>query len=142
MGLRQAADEREEFQVGLVMEKYHRFFQDAPAIYMVFQYLWHTESSLEGLLLDGYGGINYSDSGLQGRKISLTSGVDVTDDPSATSGSGQAFVPGISEGANYVVLAALQPSNAYIFEYTSRRYSTCRAVCWCSRRCSGSRRAT
>lgn len=142
MGLRQAADEREEFQVGLVMEKYQRFFQDAPAIYMVFQYLWHTESSLEGLLLDGYGGINYSDSGLQGRKISLTSGVDVTDDPSATSGSGQAFVPGISEGANYVVRAALQPSNAYIFEYTSQRYSTCRAVCWCSRRCSGSRRAT
>lgn len=116
IGLRQAPDRRDEVQIGLVMEKYQRFSQSMPATYMVFQYLWQKESSLEGLLLDGYGSKNYSDSELQGRKISLTNNVPVIDNPNAT--SGREFTPGIDAGANYVVLAALQPSDAYIFEYS------------------------
>jgi len=116
IGLAQAPDRREEYQVGLVMEKYQRFSQSMPATYMVFQYLWQKESSLEGLLLDGYGSKAYSDTALQGRKIQLTNNVPVSGNPFAR--TGKEFTPGISEGANYVVLAALQPSNAYIFEYS------------------------
>ncbi len=116
IGLAQAPDRRSEVQVGLVMEKYQRFSQSFPATYMVFQYLWQKESSLEGLLLDGYGSKTYSDSSLQGHKIQLTNNVPVTDD--RTAHTGKQFTPGISEGANYVVLAALQPTPAYIFEYS------------------------
>ncbi|TDU26844.1 hypothetical protein DFR24_3875 [Panacagrimonas perspica] len=116
IGLAQAPDRREEYQVGLVMEKYQRFSQSMPATYMVFQYLWQKESSLEGLLLDGYGSKAYSDVALQGRAVQLTNNVPVSSNPFAR--TGKEFTPGISEGANYVVLAALQPSNAYIFEYS------------------------
>ncbi|MGQ0620692.1 MAG: DUF1302 family protein [Panacagrimonas sp.] len=113
IALKQAPDRRDEIQIGLVMEKYQRFSQSMPATYMVFQYLWQKESSLEGLLLDGYGSSAYSDSRLQGRKIQLTNNVPVSDNPNQT------FHPGIDAGANYVVLAALQPSDAYIFEYSA-----------------------
>jgi hypothetical protein len=74
---------------------------------MVFQYLWQKNSSLEGLLLDGYGSKGYSNQG-----IKLTSNVPTSNDPN------QRFHPGIDAGANYVVLAALQPTPAYIFEYS------------------------
>tara|TARA_R110000850_G_scaffold70053_5_gene155334 strand:+ start:8239 stop:10380 length:2142 start_codon:yes stop_codon:yes gene_type:complete len=96
---------RDEYQVGLVVEKYHRFSQSLPATYLVFQYLWQKESSLEGLHLSGYGSENFSDQG-----IVLTDTVPTSDNPRIT--------PGISGGANYFVLAALAPSNAYIFEYS------------------------
>ncbi|MGQ0698176.1 MAG: DUF1302 family protein [Panacagrimonas sp.] len=114
IALKQAPDVRDEYQVGLVMEKYQRFSQSMPATYMVFQYLWQKESSLEGLLLDGYGSVTYTDTLVQdrGRKIQLTNNVPVSTNPE------QKFNPGISAGANYVVLAALQPSDAYIFEYS------------------------
>lgn len=102
--LRKEYDERDEVQVGLVMEKYQRFSQSTPATYMVFQYLWQKESDLAGLLLDGYGSENFSDQG-----VKLTSGVPTGPDPKIT--------PGV-DGAHYVVLAALQPTNAYIFEYS------------------------
>jgi hypothetical protein len=105
VGLRKQFDVRDEYQVGLVMEKYHRFSDSIPATYMVFQYLWQKESSLEGLLLDGYGSENFSDQG-----IKLTKGVPTSTNPKIT--------PGISEGANYVVLAALVPGPQYIFEYS------------------------
>lgn len=104
--LRQRYDERDEVQVGLVMEKYHRFSTALPATYMVFQYLWQKEQSLEGLLLDGYGSENYSPGG----QYKLTKGVPTNDDPKIT--------PGVNGGANYVVLAALLPGPQYIFEYS------------------------
>lgn len=113
INLQQAYDKRDEIQIGLVMEKYQRFSQSMPATYMVFQYLWQKESSLEGLLLDGYGSRGWTDSALQGRKIQLTNNVPISDNPD------QKFHPGLDEGANYVVLAALQPSDAYIFEYSA-----------------------
>jgi hypothetical protein len=103
--LRQAYDKRDEWQVGLVMEKYQRFSESFPATYMVFQYLWQKESSLEGLLLDGYGSEQYTNQG-----VKLTHNVPASDHPKLT--------PGIDAGANYVVLAALQPTPAYIFEYS------------------------
>lgn len=103
--LRAAHDIRDEYQVGLVMEKYHRFSQTFPATYMVFQYLWQKESDLAGLLLDGYGSENFSDQG-----VVLNDKVPTSANPT--------LAPGLSEGANYVVLAALQPTPAYIFEYS------------------------
>ena len=104
--LRQRYDERDEVQAGLVMEKYHRFSTALPATYMVFQYLWQKEQSLEGLLLDGYGSENYSPNG----RYKLTKGVPTNDDPKIT--------PGVNGGAHYVVLAALLPGPQYIFEYS------------------------
>lgn len=103
--LRQDYTERDEYQIGLVMEKYHRFSQEFPATYMVFQYLWQKESDLAGLLLDGYGSENFTDQG-----VILNDKVPTSANPTIT--------PGISEGANYVVLAALQPTDAYIWEYS------------------------
>lgn len=99
-------DVRDEYQVGLVMEKYHRFSQSFPATYMVFQYLWQKESDLAGLLLDGYGSENFSDQG-----VVLMEKVPTSASPK--------IAPGLSEGANYVVLAFLQPTPAYIFEYSA-----------------------
>lgn len=104
IGLAKEFDERDEVQVGLVVEKYHRFSPSLPATYMVFQYLWQKESSLEGLLLDGYGSENFSDQG-----VKLTKGVPTSDNPKIT--------PGVN-GANYVVLAGLLPGPQYIFEYS------------------------
>ncbi|MES2681995.1 MAG: DUF1302 family protein [Pseudomonadota bacterium] len=107
LDLRQRYDKRDEIQAGLVVEKYQRFFQSVPATYMVFQYLWQKESSLEGLLLDGYGSENYTRPGTNYR---LTSGVPTNNNPKIT--------PGVSGGANYAVLAFLQPGPQYIFEYS------------------------
>ena len=98
-------DERDEVQVGMVMEKYQRFSTNFPATYLVFQYLWQKESDLAGLLLDGYGSENFSDQG-----VVLDPDVPTSADPDIN--------PGISAGANYLVFAALQPSDAYIFEYS------------------------
>ena len=103
--LTQDYTERDEYQVGLVMEKYQRFSQQFPATYLVFQYLWQKESDLAGLLLDGYGSENFSDQG-----VVLNPNVPTSANPDIT--------PGIDEGANYVVLAALQPTDAYIWEYS------------------------
>lgn len=114
IGLAQEPDRRDEIQIGLVMEKYQRFSQNLPATYMLFQYLHQKESSLEGLLLDGYGSKSYSDSSLQGgRIVKLTNNVPTTDNPDVK------FTPGVDAGANYLVFAALQPSDAYIFEYSA-----------------------
>ncbi|MGQ0700321.1 MAG: DUF1302 family protein [Panacagrimonas sp.] len=98
-------DERDEVQVGMVMEKYQRFSPSFPATYLVFQYLWQKESDLAGLLLDGYGSENFSDQGVR-----LNPKVPTSADPKIN--------PGVNGGANYLVFAALQPSNAYIFEYS------------------------
>lgn len=106
--LSQAHDIRDEYQVGLVVEKYHRFSQSLPAVYMVFQYLWQKESDLAGLLLDGYGSENFNDA--DNPDVVLTPGVPTGPNPTIT--------PGIDEGANYVVLAALQPGQSYVFEYS------------------------
>lgn len=98
-------DKREEYQVGMVLEKYQRFSTEFPATYMVFQYLWQKQSSLEGLLLDGYGSENFSSQG-----VKLTDGVPTNTHPKLT--------PGIKGGANYLVLSAVQPTEAYVFEYS------------------------
>lgn len=96
-------DKREEIQVGFVAEKYQRFSTEFPATYMVFQYLWQKNSDLVGLLLDGYGSENYS---RQGIKL----------DPHVPTSATPKITPGISAGANYVVLAAVQPFPNYIYE--------------------------
>lgn len=101
--LRQGFDKRSEVQVGFVAEKYQRFSTDFPATYMVFQYLWQKESDLVGLLLDGYGSENYSSRGVE-----LDAAVPTSNNPKIT--------PGVSGGANYAVLAALQPFPNYIWE--------------------------
>lgn len=95
-----------EMQVGLVMEKYQRFFTSIPATYMVFQALHQKNSDLAGLLLAGYGSDNYSASG-----IKLNPHVPTSTNPEVA--------PGVRYGANYVVLAALQPTDAYIFEFSA-----------------------
>lgn len=107
--LRQDFDERDEVQVGLVVEKYQRFSQSFPATYMVFQYLWQKESDLAGLLLDGYGSENY---------VSPNNADTVRLNPNVPQSQSPKIAPGLSEGANYVVLAALQPTEAYVFEYS------------------------
>ncbi|WP_295679216.1 DUF1302 family protein [uncultured Nevskia sp.] len=104
--LRQGFDKRSEIQVGFVAEKYQRFSTEIPATYMVFQYLWQKESDLVGLLLDGYGGENYS---RQGIKL----------DPHVPTSTTPKTAPGIKGGANYVVLAALQPFPNYIWELSA-----------------------
>lgn len=103
LDLRQDFEKRDEVQVGLVMEKYQRFSTDFPATYMVFQYLWQKESDLVGFLMDGYGSENFTDQGIRARKE-----VPTSENPK--------IIPGVSGGANYIVLAALQPFPAYIWE--------------------------
>lgn len=98
-------DKRDDMQAGVVVEKYQRFSTSFPATYMVFQYLWQKESDLAGLLLDGYGSENFSDQG-----VVLNPDVPTSADPEIN--------PGINGGAHYVVLAALQPTDAYVFEYS------------------------
>ena len=105
IGLGNDYDIRDEYQFGLVMEKYQRFSQTFPATYMVFQYLWQKESSLEGLLLDGYGSENFSDQGVE-----LTRGVPTKVNPDID--------PGLPGGAHYLVFAALQPTDAYVYEFS------------------------
>ncbi len=99
-------DKREEIQVGFVAEKYQRFSTEFPATYMVFQYLWQKNSDLVGLLLDGYGSENYSRNGI---KL----------DPHVPTSTTPKINPGISAGANYVVLAAVQPFPNYIYELSA-----------------------
>lgn len=98
-------DKRDDVQMGLVMEKYQRFSPNFPATYLVFQYLWQKESDLAGLLLDGYGSENFSDQGIR-----LNRKVPTKADPEIN--------PGVDGGANYLVFAALQPTDAYVFEYS------------------------
>ena len=101
--LRKEFDKRDEIQVGFVAEKYQRFSTEFPATYMVFQYLWQKNSDLVGLLLDGYGSENYSRHGI---KL----------DPHVPTSTTPKINPGISAGANYVVLGAIQPFPNYIYE--------------------------
>lgn len=99
-------DTRNEMQVGLVVEKYQRFFTSIPATYMVFQALHQKNSDLAGLLLSGYGSENYSATG-----VKLSQYVPTSTHPKIN--------PGVRNGANYIVLAALQPTDAYIFEFSA-----------------------
>ncbi len=75
-----------EWTVGVVAEKYQRFSQEFPATYMVAQAMHKTKSDLFGRSLQGYGG---------------------TDTSVAT---------GVGGGSTYVVLAAIQPFPASIYE--------------------------
>jgi hypothetical protein len=98
-------------QIGLVLEKYHRFSETFPATYLVFQYLWQDETDLAGLRIDGYGGEQYSTAG-QG--IQLDKDVPLSDNPRSYKNGG-----GGVDDANYFVFAFLQPTNAYIWEYSA-----------------------
>lgn len=101
----------DDMQIGLVMEKYHRFSDSFPATYLVFQYLWQDETDLAGLRIDGYGGEQYSTAG-QG--IRLDKDVPLRDNPRSFKNGGG----GVND-ANYVVFAFLQPTPAYIWEYSA-----------------------
>lgn len=99
----------DDLQLGLVAEKYQRFSDSFPATYLVFQYLWQKESDLAGLRIDGYGAENYSRSGR-----SLDPDVPASRNPKTFSNGGT----GVNH-ANYVVFAILQPTDAYIWEYSA-----------------------
>lgn len=103
--LRQDFDKQSETQIGLVAEKYQRFSSEFPATYLVLQYLWQQNSDLFGLKLDGYGSENFSDQG-----VKLNKRIPTSSDPKINPGLGS---------ANYVVLAALQPLPAYIWELSA-----------------------
>jgi len=94
-----------EFQLGLVMEKYQRFFNSFPATYMVFQALHQKNEDLVGLLNAGYGSENYSATG-------------VVENRHVPTNLNPRINPGLHGGSNYVVLAALQPTDAYIYEFS------------------------
>ncbi|MBI1238569.1 MAG: DUF1302 family protein [Alphaproteobacteria bacterium] len=47
--------ERDEVAASFVLEKYQRFSEDFPATFLVFQYLYKSDSDLFGRLLDGNG---------------------------------------------------------------------------------------
>jgi hypothetical protein len=104
--LGQGFAKRDEIQIGFVAEKYQRFTNAFPATYLVFQYLWQKSGDLAGLLLDGYGSENYTRSG-------------VVLDPHVPTSANPKINPGIWGGANYVVLAALQPFPNYIYELSA-----------------------
>lgn len=103
--------EVDDLQVGLVMEKYHRFSDSFPATYLVFQYLWQKETDLAGLRIDGYGAEQYS---TQNQGIQLYKDVPLSDNPRSFRNGG-----GGVDHANYAVFAMLQPTNAYIWEYSA-----------------------
>lgn len=99
-----------DLQVGLVAEKYQRFSDSFPATYLVFQYLWSKETDLAGLRIDGYGGEQFS---TQNQGIQLYKDVPVSSNPRSFRNGG-----GGVKSANYAVLAFLQPTNAYIWEFS------------------------
>lgn len=101
----------DDLQIGLVMEKYQRFSSNFPATYLVFQYLWQKETDLAGLRLDGYGAEQYS---TQGQRIQLDKDVPVSDNPRSFRNGGSSV-----DDANYIVLAFLQPTEAYVWEYST-----------------------
>lgn len=106
--VRRRPPEVDDLQVGLVTEKYHRFSQTFPATYLVFQYLWSKETDLIGLRNGGYGAEQYS---IQG--IHLDKDVPVNSNPRSFTNKG-----GGIKHANYAVFAALQPTEAYVWEYS------------------------
>ncbi|HSW12117.1 MAG TPA: DUF1302 family protein [Solimonas sp.] len=76
----------DEYQVSLVVDKWHRFFNDFPGTYIVFEALTKNRSDLVGRLLDGYGG------------------------------SEQKVAPGKGGNANYLVFGFLQPWPNKLYE--------------------------
>jgi hypothetical protein len=101
----------DDLQVGLVAEKYQRFSDSFPATYLVFQYLWQKESDLAGLRIDGYGVQDYSRTN---NPIVLDSRIPTSTNPRSFTNRG-----GGVNHANYAVLAFLQPTDAYIWEYSA-----------------------
>ncbi|AXQ30533.1 hypothetical protein D0B54_18410 [Solimonas sp. K1W22B-7] len=75
-----------ELTVALVMDKWHRFFNEFPGTYIVFQGMHKTKSDLVGRSLKGYGGSEQEQS------------------------------PGQSGGSNYLVMAFLQPFPNQIYQ--------------------------
>lgn len=83
--------ETDEYTVSLVVDKWHRFFNDFPGTYLVFEALTKNRSDLVGRLLDGYGGTQ------------------------------QQAAPGKGGNANYLVFGFLQPwpNKLYELEFAS-----------------------
>lgn len=57
--LRQNYQEHDELLASLVLEKYHRFSQDFPATFLIFEYMFRKESDLLGRHLNGLGGSTF-----------------------------------------------------------------------------------
>ena len=110
--VRRDPPEVDDLQIGAVIEKYHRFSRSFPATYMVFQYLWQKETDLAGLRIDGYGGEQHS-TPIQNETVQLDPDVPVRDNPRSFRNGGG----GVKHG-NYAVLAFLQPTDAFIWEYS------------------------
>lgn len=86
----------DEFEIAIVMEKYHRFTNSFPATYMVFQALHRSASDIFDFYLSGYG--------RDDRKTGTTgSSSDLSKAPSS---------------AQYIALAALQPWPQFIHEFS------------------------
>lgn len=107
--VRRDPPEVDDLQIGLVAEKYQRFSDNFPATYLVFQYLWSKDTDLIGLRNAGYGGEQYSTQGIQ-----LDKDVPVSANPRSFRNGGG----GVS-AANYIVFAFLQPTDAYVWEYSA-----------------------
>lgn len=107
--VRRDPPEVNDLQVGLVAEKYQRFSENFPATYLVFQYLWSKDTDLIGLRNDGYGAEQYTIQGIQ-----LDKDVPVSANPRSFRNRG-----GGVDSANYAVFAFIQPTDAYIWEYSA-----------------------
>lgn len=57
--LRNSYQEHDELLASLVLEKYHRFSQDFPATFLIFEYMFRKESDLLGRHLSGLGGSTF-----------------------------------------------------------------------------------
>jgi hypothetical protein len=77
---------QKEWTIGLVADKWQRFFNEFPGTYIVMQLMHKTKSDLVGRSLEGYGGTE-----------------------------GQA-APGLAGGSNYFVMAFLQPFPNQIYQ--------------------------
>nr|WP_293250233.1 DUF1302 family protein [Panacagrimonas sp.] len=97
-GLGQKTIESDESVTDLVMEKYHRWFEDFPATYMVFQAIHKSDSNLFGQNLGCQGG---------------TGGNGPT--PADRNGATKRCGDNKKGGSNDVVFAFLQPFPNYIY---------------------------
>jgi hypothetical protein len=85
---------QDEYIVSLVIDKWHRFFNEFPGTYIVFQALTKNRSDLVGRHLSGYGGKPFDEL-----------------DPTATRAT-----TGKNDNANYIVFGFLQPFPNKIWE--------------------------
>jgi hypothetical protein len=105
IGLQQAFIKQDEYVVSLVIDKWHRFFNEFPGTYIVFQALTKNRSDLVGRHLSGYGGLNAD----QLRERAARGIVDTRS------------TLGKNDNATYVVFGFLQLGNRVRLAVRSRR---------------------